>query len=164
MKKFLSILPLLWILLLSWCGKSVVEYNDSLVSIVKECTDANKTLFDTFQTDWVEIDAILESLQANIDMCNDARQDAIDLWNYKGDSSLKNAVVELMALEVDYLEKFRETKRYRNKDDITEEDKEAYGSLVSQSNDAQNLLNQQFVALQEIQEEFAAKYGLNLKS
>lgn len=164
MKKGLRLISLLWILILSGCGWSsnVVEYNDTLVSIVKECTDANQTLFQTFQNSST-IDSIVDSLQSNIEICNSAKAKASELWNFEKDSSMKDGVVKLLSMEVTYLEKFWATQRYRNIDNITEEDKLAYNWLVSDLNEAQNLLNQEFTNLQTIQEGFAAKHWLNLE-
>ena len=53
MKKGLLILWLSALLVLSGCGKSgnVVEYNDSFVAIVKECTDSTQELFNVFQAE-----------------------------------------------------------------------------------------------------------------
>lgn len=165
MKKSIWLLSLLWILILSGCGWSgnVVEYNDKLVSIVKECTDANQELFQTFQADKSTLDSIAESLQSNIEICNNAKVKASELWNYEKDSSMKDGVVNLLNMEVTYLEKFWATQRYRNIDNITDEDKSAYDGLVSELNEAQNILNQQFTNLQTIQEEFAVKHWLKLE-
>ena len=71
MKKTLWLIALLWVLILSWCWDStnVVEYNDNFVVIVKECTDANQSLFKTFNTDWSSLDSIAQSLQENISIC-----------------------------------------------------------------------------------------------
>ena len=165
MRKSFWILSLMWILVLSWCGWSisVIEYNDNFVALVKECTDANQTLFKTFQSDWATIDSIASSLQSNIDICNEAKKKALALWDYEKDSSLKDGVVNLLTMEVDYLQKFWLTERYRNIDNLTDEDKADYDWLVSSLNESQNLLNQQFTNLQDIQEGFAAKYGLKLE-
>ncbi len=164
MKKGLWLISLLWILVLSGCGWSsnVVEYNDTLVSIVKECTDANQALFQTFQNSST-IDSIADSLQSNIEICNSAKAKASELWNFERDSSMKDGVINLLTMEVTYLEKFWATQRYRNIDNITEEDKLAYNWLVSDLNEAQNSLNQEFTNLQTIQEGFAAKHWLKLE-
>ena len=165
MKKILSILSLLWVLIISgcWWSVDVVEYNDTLVAIVKECTDANQELFQKFEMDKSSIDSIVESLQNNIDICQSLQEKASKLWDYQKDSSLKDWVVDLLEMEVDYLQKFWLTERYRNLDNITDEDKVAYDSIVTSLNEAQNALNQQFINLQEIQEAFAAKYKLKLQ-
>ena len=65
MKKTLAILPLLALLVLAGCGKSVsvVEYNDSFVAVVKECTDSTQELFNVFQADDSTIDFIKESIK-----------------------------------------------------------------------------------------------------
>jgi hypothetical protein len=165
MKKGLWLLSLLWVLFLSWCWWSVnvVEYNDSLVDIVKECTDSNQELFKNFNTDEVSVDSILQSIQDSITICQGSQVKASQIWNYEKDSSLKDAVVDLLALEIDYLQKFSATSRYRNIDNITEEDREEYNWIVSDLNETQNSLNQQFTKLQEVQEGFAAKHALKLE-
>ena len=165
MKKSLWLLSLLWILILSWCGSSsnVVEYNDSFVELVKECTDGNQTLFQTYNANSATLDSIAQSLQDNITICQNAQVKASQMWDYEKDSSLKEAVINLLTMEVNYLQKFSETSRYRNIDNLTDEDKIAYNWIVTELNEVQNHLNQQFTNLQDVQEAFAAKHGLNLE-
>ena len=164
MKKFFWILSILWILALSWCGTSnVVEYNDKFVAIVKECTDANQALYQNYNSELTTLDSIEQSVHDNIIICQWAQEKATKIWNYDGDSSLKDGVVNLLAMEVDYLKKFAATKPYRNIDSLTDENREAYKWIVNDLNESQNVLNKQFTDLQNIQEEFAAKHWLNLE-
>ena len=141
----------------------MIEYNDSFVALVKECTDANQALYQNFNAESSTIDSIIQTLQDNINICQNAQEKASKMRDYDKDSSLKDAVVNLLSMEVDYLQKFSETNRYRNMDNLTDEDKEAYNGIVSDLNQAQNLLNQQFTNLQDVQEAFAAKHGLKLE-
>jgi hypothetical protein len=165
MKKSLWLISLLWILILSWCWSSlnVVEYNDSFVALVKECTDANQSLFQTFNADWSAIDSIAASLQENVIICQNSQKKAADLWDYDKDSSLKDAVVDLLASEVDYLQKFWSTEKYRNIDNITPEDEAVYEDIVRDLYKSETDLNAKFVSLQEVQEAFAAKHWLKLE-
>lgn len=164
MKKSLWLIPVLWVLFLSWCGTSnVIEYNDSFVEIVKECTDANQELFQNFNAEWVTVDSIEQSVQDNITICQWAKEKASKIWNFEKDSSLKDAVVELLTREIDYLEKFASSKAYWNTDNLTDEDKEAYSSIVAELNESQTSLNQQFTDLQDVQEVFAKKHWLVLE-
>lgn len=164
MKKSLWIISMLWILVLSWCwGSNVVEYNDDLVVLVKECTDANQALYQNFNADWATLDSIAQSLQNNISICQNAQAKASKRWDYDKDSSLKDAVVNLLAMEVDYLQKFASTEPYWNIDNLTDEDKDSYKWIVAELNQSQDLLNQQFTNLQDVQEAFAAKHGLKLE-
>ena len=165
MKKGFWLVSLLWILILSWCGGSVnvIEYNDNFVALVKECTDANQTLYSNFNMEWVTLDSISQTLQDNISICQDSLEKASKLWDYDKDSSLKDAVVDLLGMEVDYLQKFSATSRYWNIDNLTDEDKESYNWIVSDLNQSQEALNRQFTNLQDVQEAFAAKHGLKLE-
>lgn len=165
MKKGLWLISLLWVLILSWCWSSgnVVEYNDNFVAIVKECTDANQALFQTFNADWSAIDSITNSLQENISICQNSQKKASNMWDYDKDSSLKDAVVDLLSSEVEYLQKFWSTSQYRNIDNITAEDEAAYEEIVRDLYKSETELNNKFVSLQEVQEAFAAKHGLKLE-
>ena len=166
MKKSLWLLSLLWIFILSGCGWSnnIVEYNDSFVAIVKECTEVNQALFQTFESNTSTLDSIADGVQTNIEICSNASKKASELWDYEKDSSLKDAVIDLLDTEVEYLQKFAATKHYRNIDNLTDEDREAYDAVTSDLNATQNVLNQKFTDLQDIQEAFAAKYGLKLEN
>lgn len=165
MKKSLWLISLLWILVLSWCWSSldVVEYNDSFVELVKECTDANQALFQTFNADWSAIDSIAASLQENVITCQNSQKKAANMWDYDKDSSLKDAVIDLLSSEVDYLQKFWSTEKYRNIDNITPEDEAAYEEIVRDLYRSETELNAKFISLQEVQEAFAAKHWLNLE-
>ena len=112
---------------------------------------------------WSTIDSITQTLQDNINICQNAQEKASKMWDYDKDSSLKDAVVNLLSMEVDYLQKFSETSRYWNIDNLTDEDKASYDSIVSDLNQSQTLLNQQFTNLQDVQEAFAVKHGLKLE-
>lgn len=165
MKKGLAILSLSTIiLLLSGCWKSnnVVEYNDSFVAVVKECTDSTQTLYNVFHADWSTIDSIWDSLQESINTCQNAQTKASKLWDFDKDSTLKDAVVDLLSTEVQYLEKFWATKRYRNIDNITSIDQEEYDAVVNDLYQSEEILNSKFNSLQTTQEWFAVKHGLKL--
>ena len=165
MKKTLWLIALLWVLILSWCWDStnVVEYNDNFVAIVKECTDANQSLFKTFNTDWSSLDSIAQSLQENISICQNSQKKASSMWNYEKDSSLKDAVIDLLSTEVEYLQKFWSTEKYRNIDNITPEEEAAYEEIVRDLYKSETELNAKIISLQETKEAFAAKHWLNLE-
>ena len=165
MKKNLLILSLSALLILSGCGKSgnVVEYNDSFVALVKECTDSTQDLFKVYQSTDSTLDSISESLEDCIKVCENAKEKSSKLWDFDKDSSLKDAVVDLLSTEVEYLTKFSSTSRYWNIDEITEEDKTAYDWIVKDLYESEEVLNSKFTALQTTQEAFAAKHGLKLE-
>ena len=156
---------LLWaLLILSGCGGagSVIEYNDSFVAVVKECTDSTQDLFNLYQAEDSTLDSIIEALEKSIEICENSESKASKMWDFEKDSSLKDAVVDLLSTEVDYLSQFKSTSRFRNTDNLTEEDKEAYNWVVSELYQSEDLLNSKFASLQSIQEAFAAKHGLKL--
>ena len=165
MKKTLIILSLSVLLVLSGCGKSnnVVEYNDWFVALVKECTDSTQDLFKIYQEENSTLDDISASLDNCIKVCENAQDRSSKMWDFEKDSSLKDAVVDLLWTEVDYLKKFSSTSRYWNIDNITEEDKVEYDWIVNDLYKSEEILNSKFVSLQTTQEAFAAKHGLKLE-
>ena len=165
MKKSLFILSLSALLILSWCGKSgdIVEYNDSFVALVKECTDSTQELFRVYQASDSTLESISESLDSSIKICENAKEKSSKLGDFEKDSSLKDGVVDLLSSEVEYLKKFRNTSNYWNIDNITEEDKLAYDWIVNDLYQSEEVLNSKFTSLQTIQEAFAAKHGLKLE-
>ena len=165
MKKTLLILSLSTLLILSGCWNSndVVEYNDSFVALVKECTDSTQDLFKVYQSSDSTLDSISESLDKSIKICENAQERSSKMGDFEKDSSLKDAVVDLLSTEVAYLKKFSSTSRYWNIDNITEEDKVAYDSVVNDLYQSEEILNSKFTALQSTQEAFAAKHWLKLE-
>lgn len=165
MKKWFLVLSFLWALILSWCGWSnnLVEYNDTFVTLVKECTNSTQTLFETFEAEWTTLESLSQSLQDSIDICQNSQKKASDMWSYDKDSSLRDTAVDLLSTEIEYLEKFASTRQYRDIEDITDEDREQYESAVNELYQMQETLNSKFVSLQEAQESFAAKHGLNIE-
>jgi hypothetical protein len=81
MKKSLLILSLSALLILSGCGKSgnVVEYNDSFVALVKECTDSTQDLFKVYQSNDSTLDSISESVERCINICDNSKDRASKL-------------------------------------------------------------------------------------
>ena len=165
MKKWILTLSLLLVLILSWCGwtNNLIEYNDTFVALVKECTDSTQALFDTFEKSWSTLDSISEWVQDCINICKNAQEKASKMSDYDKDSSLKDMVVDLLESETEYLKKFWSTERFRNIDELTDEDKTEYDSIVKDLYEEEEKLNEKFVSLQEVQENFAAKHWLNLE-
>lgn len=165
MKKSLVILSLATVLCLAWCWWSwnVVEYNDWFVDLVKACTDSTQTLFNDFEKEDSSVDSIMESLDNSIKICKDSESKASKMGSYDWDSSLRDAVAELLSTEVQYLQIFAWTSRYWNLENITDEDKVAYDSVVNELYQMEEVLNHQFTTLQQVQEWFAAKHWLKLE-
>ena len=141
---------------------NITEYNDKLVDLVKECRDASQELYKNYDTELVTIDSMEQSVRDAIIICQWSQEKASKMWNYDGDSSLKDGVVDFLTMEVEYLQKFLSAKPYRNIDNMTDKNKVTYNWIVDELNESQNLLNKQFTNLQDIQEIFAEKHGLIL--
>jgi hypothetical protein len=58
---------------------NIVEYNDSLVDTVKECTDSNQELFKNFNTNEASVDSIVQSIQDSVTICQNSQVKASQL-------------------------------------------------------------------------------------
>jgi hypothetical protein len=58
---------------------NIVEYNDSFVDLVKECTDSNQELFKNFSTDAASVDSIVQSIQESVTICQNSQVKASQL-------------------------------------------------------------------------------------
>ena len=143
---------------------NVTEYNDKLVDLVKECTNSTQTLQEKYEkSDGSEtVESIKQILEEDILICQKSETKVKELWDYDGDSSLKDAAVELLSIEVKYLQEFSKSSHYRNIDNITDEDRVTYDWIVDNLNQLLVKSIDQFINLQETQKTFAAKHGLIL--
>lgn len=166
MKKSLFVIWLLGILILPWCGwrGDLKKYNDSIYDLVKECTDSTQILFENYEKSdgSVTVDSLIQTLKEDIVICQNSEAKVKELGDYDGDSSLVDAAAKLLSLEISYLEKFWSTSNYWSIDTITDEDRLQYNGIVNELNEMEDALNAQFLVLQQVQEGFAAKNGLNL--
>ena len=166
MKKSVFVMWLLGALILSGCGGqgNLKKYNDTIYDLVKECTDSTQTLFEKYEkSDGSEtVESIMQILEEDVSICQKSETAIKELGDYDGDTSLIDAATKLLWLEISYLEKFWSTNRYWNIDTITEEDGLQYNGAVNELNELEDALNAQFLVLQQVQEGFAAKHGLNL--
>lgn len=166
MKKSIFVIWLIGILILSWCGwqSKVKKYNDSIYTLVKECTDSTQVLFENYENNdgSTTVESIMQTLSDDIAVCQKSETKLKDLGDYDGDSSLIDAATKLIWFEISYLEKFGSTNHYWNIENITEEDKLQYNGMVNELNELEDELNAQFLVLQQAQEVFAAKYSLIL--
>ena len=166
MKKSLFIIWLVGALILSWCGgqDSLKKYNDSIYSLVRECTDSTQVLFEKYEevNGNITVDSIMQILEDDISICQKSETKLKELGDYDWDSSLVDSVLKFVWLEISYLEKFGSTSNYRNLGTITDEDKLQYNGIVDELNELEDALNAQFLVMQQAQEGFAAKHGLIL--
>lgn len=166
MKKGIFFVWLLGILILSWCGGqgNLKKYNDSIYTLIKDCTDSTQILFENYEkSDWsITVDSLMQTLEEDISICQKSENKLKELGDYDWDSSLIDASLKFVELEISYLQKFGSTSNYWNLETITDEDKLQYNGLVDELNELEDSLNAQFLVLQQAQEGFAAKHELIL--
>ena len=182
--KNLKLLALLWVVLvawtLAWCNNkntdtensgdliiedvtsnydAVINYNDALVEIASLCAiDENVALADYengAENIKTAIDNAISQCQSSIDQIN-------ELWDWEGDSSLKDWIIKILNLDIQYFSKFNELLPYLANDELPENEADKYNALVEEI----TALDQEMEAVNNdlivIQAQFAANHGYEL--
>lgn len=164
MKKIFSLFVLIWVLVLSGCGWWDAQlYHDNIFNAVKDCVDSNNEFYNNFN-EGAKVEAIVELLQANIESCQASKEKIETLWNFKKDSSFKDAAINFLDKNINYLEIFLSTSGYRNLETITDEDMAWYKSVSSQLEIAVQELDSALNDLPLVQNTFAQKHGIKLET
>lgn len=186
MKKFrllslLAVVVLAWAL--AWCGNkntnvttdtqwdliiedttaqydAVIDYNDTLVDIASQCILSENNIptdyEDGMENVKVAINNVLAECQNSIDQIN-------ALWDWEGDSSLREWIVKILELDISYFSKFSELLPYLTSEELSEADAEKYNTLVEEINALDQEMEAANNELISIQEAFAANHGYELQ-
>lgn len=182
--KNLKLLALLWVVLvawtLAWCNNknadtensgdfiiedttwnydAVISYNDALVEIASLCAiDENVALTDYengAENIKAAIDSAISQCQSSIDQIN-------ELWDWEGDSSLKDWIIKILNLDIQYFSKFNELLPYLASDELPEDEANEYNALVEEINALDQEMETVNNDLIDIQAQFAANHGYEL--
>jgi len=144
---------------------AVIDYNDSLVDIASSCIASEDAIWNAYNSDEFDADKVQTAIDNTLDECNSAITQIEALGGWEWDNSLKDGVVILLQKDVEYYGKIREMIAYLaiSEDGLTEEQNEAYGSILAEI----DTLNQELEAannnLIEIQNQFAANHKFELE-
>ena len=184
--KNVKLLALLWVVLvawtLTWCGNkqnsdietnnqwdiiiedvtpqydAVIYYNDSLLAIAYQCGMSEEDIQEDYEN-WLE--NIQVAVNNTIAECQNSINQINELWDWEGDSSLKEWIIKV--LELEYFSKFNEILPYLVEGEVSEADAEKYNTLVDEIEAIEQEMDDSNTELMKIQEAFAAKHGYELQ-
>ena len=186
MKKF-RLLTLLWVALLAWtlawCWNNtntnldtqwgdliiedttaihdaVVEYNDWLVELARECIVSEENIPTDYES-WLE--GIQNAVNNTIAQCQNSIAKINEMWDWEWDSSLKDWVINVLELDIAYFTKFNEVLPYLLSEELTEEDANKYETLVEEINAIDQELDAANNNMVNIQSEFAQNHWFQLE-
>lgn len=186
--KNVKLLALLWVVLvawtLAWCGNkensdfgtnnqwdiivedvtsqydAVINYNDSLVEMASQCIISEDNIPEDYENG---IENIQVGVNNTIAECQNSINQINELWDWEGDSSLREWIVKILELDVAYFSKFNEILPYLVQGELPEADADKYETLL----DEISAINQEMETanndLMEVQEAFAARHGYELQ-
>lgn len=185
--KNLKLLTLLWVLLiawtLAWCGnkdanlwtnnqwdliiedvtpqyEAVINYNDSLVDIASQCIISENDIPTDYENG---VDNIQVAINNTLAECQNSINQINELWDWDWDSSLKDWIIRILELDIQYFSKFSELLPYLVSDEVSESDAEKYNTLVDEINALDQEMETANNELIQIQETFAANHGYELQ-
>ena len=186
--KNVKLLALLWVVLvawtLTWCGNkqnsdietnnqwdiiiedvtpqydAVIYYNDSLLAIAYQCGMSEEDIQEDYEN-WLE--NIQVAVNNTIAECQNSINQINELWDWEGDSSLKEWIIKVLELNIEYFSKFNEILPYLVEGEVSEADAEKYNTLVDEIEAIEQEMDDSNTELMKIQEAFAAKHGYELQ-
>lgn len=185
--KNLKLLTLLWVVLitwtLAWCWNNnantdtdnswdliiedvtgvhdaVINYNDSLVEIASQCIMSEDAILADYENG---SDGIQTAINNTISECQNSINQINALWDWEGDSSLKDWIINILELDISYFTKFSGLLPYLTSDELTEEEADKYNALVEEINALDQEMEAANKNLVEIQSQFAQNHWYQLE-
>ena len=185
--KNLKLLTLLWLVLitwtLAWCWDNntntdtdnswdliiedvtgihdaVINYNDSLVEIASQCIMSEDAILADYENG---SDGIQTAINNTISECQNSINQINALWDWEGDSSLKDWIINILELDISYFTKFSGLLPYLTSDELTEEEADKYNALVEEINALDQEMEAANYDLVEIQSQFAQNHWYQLE-
>lgn len=164
MKKNLIFLSFVSIILLSGCGNSGAQlYHDNIYDVTRDCLISRNDVFRISYSENPQTEDILNAINSAIASCQSSKETIEKLWNYKKDSSFKDAVIDYLSADIQYLTLYSESSKFRNLETLTEEDSTEYQTIYAQLIASQEELMSALESLTQSQKEFASKYDVKLE-
>ena len=165
MKKGTLILLAFGVLIFFWCDnkKSAVEYNDQLIQIIEHCTSSEKTMYQAI-SDNSSISLVSASVDEAIKNCKESQSEANDLDDFDGETTFRDAIRDLLNLELHYLWLIEESLVYYDIKTMTEDQKSAYQLLSSNIEEDETKSYSLIQQVTQEQENFAQKYDFSLEN
>ena len=172
MKKF-WLLTLLWIVLitssLAGCENKntspqydeVIDYNDTIVDLALNCLKTEENIKKAYDEN-LSTEKIESTINSTITKCKSAINNIKKIWNWEWDSSLKDWIIDVLQKNLEYYSKLIETLPYIEKKELTEQENEAYKSIISEINNINSEISKANDQLVIIQVEFANKHWYQL--
>ena len=187
MKNF-KFLSLLWVSLLAaflaaWCTKNnneavsneensdfiieeistdaVIAYHDNLIDIASECLMAEYDVRNVYSNEEASLDDLSSAIDSTIAKCSDSSNRIKKEWDWEGDSSLKDGLVNLMDKYIKYFNKFAEILPYLGLDDPTEN--EEFAAIENEIDLLGGEIDEAIENITSVQEEFARSHWFNLE-
>ena len=148
----------------TWEADAVVSYNDKLVDLASSCMVSEDAIWNIYDDETSSIEQIQAAISDTVSVCSSVKEQINDLWDWEWDSNLKDGVLTIIEKEIAYYVKFSELLPYLEKEELSEEEKAIYDSLVAEVDSIDKELLEANDNLVSIQEQFAKDHWYELES
>lgn len=148
--------------LLEWDITTALWYNENMVYYINKCYNGVDDVID-FYYNSTEKEEVIKAVNELIQICEAQKQNVEYLWNWKWDSSFKDAAIKFLDVQIKYIYAFLDTSKYRYMDSYTDEESKERSKLIDIINNLADEVDLELENLWDVQEKFSKKYWLELE-
>jgi len=145
-------------------NEDVISYNDNLVGYASNCIISENGIWNVYDSEDYSVDDVKSAIEDTISICSTAKEMINNLWDWEWDSSLKDWTITIIDKEIEYVKKLGESLPYLDKENLDEEENEAYESIIAEVQALNDELLKANDDIIEIQNNFANNHGFELES
>ena len=143
--------------------EAVSNYNDTLRELTSECINSQSEILNLYADENESINNIQSAIDNSLNTCQNALNQINTLGDWEWDSSLKDWIVTIINIYMEYYTKFSDFLPYSKIDNPTQEESEAVEEIINELNAIENRLWEANEKLAEIQENFANEHWYTLE-
>ena len=143
--------------------EAVSNYNDTLRELTSECINSQSEILNLYADENESINSIQEAIDNSLNICQDALNQINTLGDREWDSSLKDWIIAVIDIYMEYYTKFSDFLPYSKIDNPTQEEAEAVERIITELNSIESKLWEANEKLTQIQENFANEHGYSLE-
>lgn len=143
--------------------EAVSNYNDTLRELTSECINSQNEIMNLYTDEGQSINSVQEAIDNSLDTCQNILNEINTLGDREWDSSLKDWIIAVIDIYMEYYTKFSDFLPYSKIDNPTQEEAEALERIINELNAIEDKLWEANDKLAEIQENFANEHWYTLE-
>ena len=143
--------------------EAVSNYNDTLRELTSECINSQNEIMNLYTDENQSINNIQEAIDDSLDRCQNILSEINTLGDREWDSSLKEWIITVIDIYMEYYTKFSDFIPYSKIDNPAPEEAETLERIINELNAIEDKLWEANDKLAQIQENFANEHWYTLE-